>query len=102
MLGLGLRWRISSLSSGCRWKSELRTPRSASLSSVSSSRGTVRGFPVRFDLDLLIDLGVVVGRRALESAGDVDMGSSSGPGEGEAFRFREEERVDTAASQLHL
>ena len=43
-----------------------------------------------------MDLGAAVwGRRALARAGDVLIGSSSGAGDGEAFRFLEDEGVDT-------
>ena len=67
-----------------------------SLSSVSSSRERERGFPVRLGLGRLIDLDAAVwGRRALARAGDVLIGSSSGAGDGEAFRFFEDEGVDT-------
>jgi hypothetical protein len=66
------------------------------VSSVSSSRDTERGFPVRFGFGLLMDLGVAVwGRRAFARAGEVLIGSSSGAGDGEAFRFLEDEGVDT-------
>jgi hypothetical protein len=67
-----------------------------SLSSVSSSRERERGFPVRLGLGRLMDLDAAVwGRRALARAGDVLIGSSSGAGDGEAFRFLEDEGVDT-------
>lgn len=36
-----------------------------------------------------------MGSRALDMAGEVDMGSSSGDGDSEAFRFRDEDGVDT-------
>jgi hypothetical protein len=55
-----------------------------------------RGLPVRFGRGLLIDRGVMlVGRRALAMAGEVDMGSSSGDGESEAFLLREDDGLDT-------
>lgn len=66
------------------------------MSSVSSSRETERGFPVRLGLGRLMDLAAAVwGRRAFARAGDVLIGSSSGAGDGEAFRFFEVEGVDT-------
>ncbi len=96
MLGRGLRSTISSFSSVCRSAIERRTLRRDSVSRVSSSRETESGFPVRFGLARFMDLGTVVcGRRALVKCGDVLIGSSSGVGEGEAFRFLEPEGVDT-------
>jgi hypothetical protein len=96
ILGLGLRWTISSFNSTCRSDIVRSTLRRDSVSRVSSSLETERGFPVRLGLGLLIDLGVAVwGRRALERAGEVLIGSSSGAGDGEAFRFLEDEVVDT-------
>jgi hypothetical protein len=96
MLGLGLRWTISSFNSLCRSDSVRSTLRRDSVSSVSSSRDTERGFPVRLGLGLFMHLGVAGrGRRAFARAGDVLIGSSSGAGDGEAFRFREDEGVVT-------
>jgi hypothetical protein len=55
------------------------------------------GLPARFGRALLIDRGVVfVGNRALVMPGEVDMVSSSGDGDNEAFLLRDEEGVDTA------
>lgn len=55
------------------------------------------GLPVRFDRGFLVDRGIgFVGKRALAMAGEVDMASSSGDGESEAFLFRDEDGVDTA------
>ena len=80
------------------------TDRSDLASSVSSKRGIERGLPVRFGRALLIDRGVVLaGSRALARAGEVDMRSSSGVGDREAFLFRDEDGLDTtrmSASQL--
>jgi len=95
MLGLGLRWTISSFNSACRSESVRSTLRRDSVSRVSSSRERERGFPVRLGLGFLMDLDAVWGRRALARPGDVLMGSSSGAGEGEAFRFLEDEDVGT-------
>lgn len=54
------------------------------------------GLPVKFGRTLLIIRGVVLlGKRALAMAGDVDMGSSSGDGESEAFLFRDDDGLDT-------
>jgi hypothetical protein len=39
---------------------------------------------------------VLAGNRALAMAGDVDMGSSSGEGDREAFLFRDDDGLDTA------
>jgi hypothetical protein len=56
----------------------------------------VRGLPVRFGRAFLMDRGVVfVGSLAFAIAGEVDMSSSSGDGDKEAFRFRDEDGVDT-------
>lgn len=67
------------------------------VSSVSSRRGIESGLPVKFGRALLIDRGVVfAGNRASAMAGDVDMGSSSGDGDREAFLFRDDDGVDTA------
>lgn len=64
------------------------------MSSVSKSRETESGFPVRFGLARLIDLGAgVCGRWALERDGDTVIGSSSSVGD--AFRFLEDDGVDT-------
>lgn len=41
---------------------------------------------------------MLAGNRALAMAGDVDMGSSSGEGDREAFLFRDDDGVDTARS----
>ena len=95
MLGLGLRWTISSFNSLCRSDSARSTLRRDSVSSVSSSRDTERGFPVRLGLGLFVDRGIAGGRRAFASAGDVLIGSSSGAGDGEAFRFLDDDGVDT-------
>lgn len=96
ILGLGLRLTISSLNSMCRSEIVRSTLRRDSLSRVSSSRERESGFPVRLGLGLLVDLCAVgCGRRAFVRAGEVLMGSSSGAGDGEAFRFLEDEGVDT-------
>jgi hypothetical protein len=65
-------------------------------SRVSSRRGMESGLPVKFGRALLMVRGVVlVGKRALAMAGEVDMGSSSGDGEREAFLFRDDDGLDT-------
>ncbi len=61
------------------------------------------GLPVRFGLALLIDRGVVfVGNRALAMLGEIDMVSSSGDGDREAFLLRDEDGVDTAGVSAGL
>ena len=55
---------------------------------------------MRFGRARFIERGVVVdGSFAFEIAGEVLMGSSSGEGEGEAFRFRDD-GVDTEIEML--
>ena len=85
---------ISSRSPGLRSQRAFSTVRSESLSSVSSSRSTESGLPVRFGRAFFLDDGGT-GSRAFERAGDVVI-SSSRSGEGEAFRFLEGLAEDTA------
>ena len=58
---------------------------------------------MRLGLGRLMDLDAAVwGRRALARAGDVLIGSSSGAGDGEAFRFLEDEGVDTKRNCINV
>lgn len=78
---------ISSRSPGLRSHRDFNTDRSESLSSVSRSRSTESGLPVRFGRIFFLDPGGI-GNRAFAMAGDVVI-SSSRSGDGEAFRFLE-------------
>jgi hypothetical protein len=96
-LGRGANCRISSwMAEPFLSQRDCMTDRRDLASRVSSKRGMESALPVRFGRALLIVRGVVlVGRRALAMAGEVDMGSSSGDGEREAFLFRDDDGLDT-------
>jgi hypothetical protein len=96
-LGRGANWRISSwMAEPCLSQRDCMTERRDLASRVSSKRGMESGLPVKFGRALLMVRGVVlVGKRALAMAGEVDMGSSSGDGEREAFLFRDDDGLDT-------
>src|SRR5271163_1780605 len=96
MPGRGLICTISSFRLGVRSNSVRRTDRRESVSRVSSRRSTVSGRPVTFDRTRFLELGVTVwGSRAFGIAGEVVIGTSSGAGDGEAFRLREPDVLGT-------
>lgn len=101
-LGRGASCLISScMAEPCLSQRDCTTDRRDLASRVSNKRGIESGLPVRFGRALLIDRGAVfVGNRAFAMAGEVDIGSSSGDGDREAFLFREEDGVDTEECQL--
>lgn len=97
-LGRGASCLISScMAEPCLSQRDWTIDRRDLESSVSRRRGIESGLPVRLGRALLIDRGVgLAGSRALVMAGEVDMGSSSGDGDVDAFLFLDvEDGVDT-------
>ena len=96
--GRGLMEITSSFSLGLRSVSVRMSVRRESVSRVSRRRSRLSGRPDRLGRVRLREFGVSDGSPAFWMAGEVVMGSSSGLGEGEAFRFFELDVLDTVVA----